>query len=45
MNQFKIIDKNTNRVIATDSGTALEIVKKYKLAYESQQHLQLVQTS
>lgn len=45
MTQFKIVNKNTNEVIATDQGSTLDMVKKYDLAGQSQQHLKLIQTS
>lgn len=46
MSRFKLVDKNTDSVVwAGEAKTSLELVKRFKLAYESQQHLKLVQTA
>lgn len=43
MYNYKIVDKNTDEVVATGTAkTTLEIIKKYDLAGISQQHLKVV---
>jgi hypothetical protein len=40
---YKIVDKNTDKEVAVgQANSTLEVVKEFKLAYESQQHLKAV---